>query len=88
MRNKFEYIKEFRKHDDRDNHQRNLKDRYRRYRDGYLAAQGWSLHRSGGGCFGFSTLRQRLSLTGVWLLSRMHFRIVVRRPARCNELQF
>lgn len=45
----------------------------------YLAAQGWSLHCSGGG-FGFPTLRQRLSLTGVWLLSRMHFRIVERMP--------
>lgn len=55
-------------------------------RDKYLAAHGWSLHRSGGECFGFSTLRQRLSTTGVWLLSRMHFRIVVRTPAKCSEL--
>lgn len=53
----------------------------------YLAAQGWSLHRSGGGWLGFSTLRQRLSLTGAWLLSRMHFRTVVRKPARCGELR-
>lgn len=49
------------------------------YRYRYLAGQGWSLHRSGGG-FGFPTLRQRLSLTGVWLLSRMHSRIVERMP--------
>lgn len=56
------------------------------YRYRYLAAQGWSLHRSGGGCFGFSKFRQRLSLTTVWLLSRMHFRIAILTPA--SEIQW
>lgn len=46
----------------------------------YLAGHGLSLQRNGGGCCGFPTLRQRLSITIIWLASRTHLKIAVWIP--------